>query len=140
VIQLIFTRPTNFLYRSGQWVRVACLKLGGHEYHPFTLTSAPHERHLSLHIRAVGPWTCNLRQTYDKGVLGDEPYPKVSEAHKMKFFGCLDKACISTLRKKYPQISTNDDSKKMVAIYGRLPVGKSLPDHVCSAYIIIPVL
>ena len=76
---LLIKRPSNIDYKSGQWVRVACLKLGKEEYHPFTLTSAPHEKHLSLHIRAVGPWTNNLRQAYDKDVLGGEPYPKVSD-------------------------------------------------------------
>ncbi|KAK7499705.1 hypothetical protein BaRGS_00009046, partial [Batillaria attramentaria] len=77
VILLVFKRPSNFAYKSGQWVRIACIKLGKEEYHPFTLTSAPHERHLSLHIRAVGPWTTNLRQTYDKDVLGGDSYPKL---------------------------------------------------------------
>ncbi|KAL5006128.1 hypothetical protein ScPMuIL_017286 [Solemya velum] len=65
VLALVFKRPLNFEYQSGQWVRVACLELGESEYHPFTLTSAPHEEHLSLHIRAVGPWTMNMRNTYN---------------------------------------------------------------------------
>ena len=50
---------------SGQWVRIACKELGSSEFHPFTLTSAPHEKQLSLHIRAVGPWTSNLRKLFD---------------------------------------------------------------------------
>uniref|UniRef100_A0A4W6D008 NAD(P)H oxidase (H2O2-forming) n=1 Tax=Lates calcarifer TaxID=8187 RepID=A0A4W6D008_LATCA len=54
VTHLEFKRPQGFVYRSGQWVRIACLMLGTDEYHPFTLTSAPHEETLSLHIRAVG--------------------------------------------------------------------------------------
>ena len=40
------------------------MALGTTEYHPFTLTSAPHEDTLSLHIRAVGPWTTRLRELY----------------------------------------------------------------------------
>ncbi|XP_041964956.1 dual oxidase 1 isoform X1 [Alosa sapidissima] len=64
VTYLEFKRPQGFVYRSGQWVRVACLDLGTDEYHPFTLTSAPHEETLSLHIRAVGPWTSQLRESY----------------------------------------------------------------------------
>uniref|UniRef100_A0A665WC44 NAD(P)H oxidase (H2O2-forming) n=1 Tax=Echeneis naucrates TaxID=173247 RepID=A0A665WC44_ECHNA len=60
VTHLKFKRPQGFMYRSGQWVRIACLMLGTDEYHPFTLTSAPHEETLSLHIRAVGPWTTCL--------------------------------------------------------------------------------
>ncbi|XP_071091367.1 dual oxidase 1-like [Haliotis cracherodii] len=65
VTNLVFKRPLNFDYKSGQWVRIACLDLGKSEYHPFTLTSAPHEETLSLHIRAVGPWTNNIRRVYD---------------------------------------------------------------------------
>ncbi|XP_012943483.1 dual oxidase 2 [Aplysia californica] len=64
VLRLVFKRPSSFTYRSGQWVRIACLGLSDSEYHPFTLTSAPHEPLLSLHIRAVGPWTRNLRKIY----------------------------------------------------------------------------
>ncbi|XP_060062787.1 dual oxidase 2-like [Ylistrum balloti] len=77
VTGLKFKRPLDFDYKSGQWVRIACLDLGEDEYHPFTLTSAPHEDFLSLHIRAVGPWTINLRNTYDPNNLGDRIPPKV---------------------------------------------------------------
>ncbi|NXG55440.1 DUOX2 oxidase, partial [Hemiprocne comata] len=64
VTHLQFQRPQDFDYKSGQWVRIACMALGTTEYHPFTLTSAPHEDTLSLHIRAVGPWTTHLREVY----------------------------------------------------------------------------
>ncbi|NXG86323.1 DUOX2 oxidase, partial [Stercorarius parasiticus] len=64
VTHLRFQRPQDFDYKSGQWVRIACVSLGTTEYHPFTLTSAPHEDTLSLHIRAVGPWTTRLRELY----------------------------------------------------------------------------
>ena len=59
-------------------VRIACLAQSPSEYHPFTLSSAPHEKTLKLHIRAVGPWTQNLRNIYDPETLRDAPYPKVS--------------------------------------------------------------
>ncbi|KAM6960644.1 dual oxidase 2 [Aplochiton taeniatus] len=78
VTHLKFKRPPGFVYRSGQWVRVACLTLGTDEYHPFTLTSAPHEETLSLHIRAVGPWTSQLRQVYTEDNLAQQAtYPKL---------------------------------------------------------------
>ncbi|XP_054307066.1 dual oxidase 2 isoform X1 [Pongo pygmaeus] len=78
VTYLQFQRPQGFEYKSGQWVRIACLALGTTEYHPFTLTSAPHEDTLSLHIRAVGPWTTRLREIYSspKG-NGCAGYPKL---------------------------------------------------------------
>lgn len=78
VTHLEFKRPQGFVYRSGQWVRVACLMLGTDEYHPFTLTSAPHEETLSLHIRAVGPWTSQLRELYtEENLLELGAFPKL---------------------------------------------------------------
>ncbi|KAL6035782.1 hypothetical protein STEG23_005179 [Scotinomys teguina] len=78
VTHLRFQRPQGFEYKSGQWVRIACLALGTTEYHPFTLTSAPHEDTLSLHIRAAGPWTTRLREIYSPPT-GDTcaRYPKL---------------------------------------------------------------
>ncbi|KAL8197165.1 UNVERIFIED_CONTAM: Dual oxidase 2, partial [Gekko kuhli] len=78
VTHLQFQRPEDFDYRSGQWVRIACLSLGTTEYHPFTLTSAPHEDTLSLHIRAAGPWTTRLRELYSpESVAEIGRYPKL---------------------------------------------------------------
>ncbi|XP_036299102.1 dual oxidase 1 isoform X1 [Pipistrellus kuhlii] len=77
VTHLQFQRPQGFEYKSGQWVRIACLALGTTEYHPFTLTSAPHEDTLSLHIRAAGPWTTRLREIYSPPTNGPASYPKL---------------------------------------------------------------
>ncbi|CAI5793052.1 dual oxidase 2 [Podarcis lilfordi] len=78
VTRLQFQRPQDFDYRSGQWVRIACLSLGTTEYHPFTLTSAPHEDTLSLHIRAAGPWTTRLRELYSPESIAEiGKYPKL---------------------------------------------------------------
>uniref|UniRef100_A0A6I8P7D8 NAD(P)H oxidase (H2O2-forming) n=1 Tax=Ornithorhynchus anatinus TaxID=9258 RepID=A0A6I8P7D8_ORNAN len=78
VTHLQFQRPQDFEYKSGQWVRIACLDLGTTEYHPFTLTSAPHEDTLSLHIRAAGPWTTRLREIYTLPLGVDSAkYPKL---------------------------------------------------------------
>ena len=60
-------------------VRIACLAQSPAEYHPFTLSSAPYEKTLKLHIRAVGPWTTNLRSLYNPETLRESPYPKVKQ-------------------------------------------------------------
>ena len=92
VIKLTFYRPPNFDFRSGQWVRVCCEAMGKtglpnakvitryrlnrfllSEYHSLSITSAPHEKALSLHIKARGPWTWRLRHFFD---------PKCSSAKK----------------------------------------------------------
>lgn len=85
-----FKRPANFDYQSGQWVRIACLTHGSNEYHPFTLTSAPHEDTLSLHIRALGPWTWNIRQEFDPENHRDGSYPPVSVSTLNSFWERFD--------------------------------------------------
>lgn len=78
VTRVLFKRPAHFDYKSGMWVRIACDALSSYEYHPFTLTSSPHEDYLSLHIRAVGPWTKNIRSTLQTCLKERKPLPSVS--------------------------------------------------------------
>ncbi|XP_067931933.1 dual oxidase 1-like [Watersipora subatra] len=77
VTRVLFKRPANFEYKSGMWVRIACDALGVHEYHPFTLTSSPHEDFLSLHVRGVGPWTLNLRSVMEASLRNEREMPNV---------------------------------------------------------------
>lgn len=54
--------------RAGQYIFLCCPEVSIWQYHPFTLTSAPEEDHLSVHVRMVGNFTkalgkslgCNL--------------------------------------------------------------------------------
>jgi dual oxidase len=76
VLSLEFKKPADFNYRSGQYVRLRCNAVSGWELHPMTLTSAPYEKHLTLHIRTLGAWTNKLRQLYqDALATGDELPP-----------------------------------------------------------------
>ncbi|XP_063929411.1 dual oxidase 2-like [Zophobas morio] len=77
VTMLEFRRPENFQYKSGQWVRIACLSLNKNEYHPFTLSSSPDENNLTVHIRAVGPWTTHIRTLYDNINKANSLLPKL---------------------------------------------------------------
>ncbi|CAH1793523.1 unnamed protein product [Owenia fusiformis] len=77
VTMLKFKRPHDFEYKSGQWIRLAVPDQGKDEFHPFTLTSAPHEDHLSVHVRGIGPWTLNLRKTYEPTKTQGKNFSKV---------------------------------------------------------------
>lgn len=54
--------------RAGQYIFLCCPEVSIWQYHPFTLTSAPEEDYLSVHVRMVGNFTkalgkalgCNL--------------------------------------------------------------------------------
>lgn len=50
----------GFFARPGQYIFLHCPSISQLEWHPFTLTSAPHEDHFSVHIRRVGDWTEEL--------------------------------------------------------------------------------
>ena len=77
VIGIYFKRPIAFDYKAGQWVKIASSAQNPGEFHSFTISSAPHEDYLSLHIRAVGPWTYNFRDHYNPVNLRGQAYPKV---------------------------------------------------------------
>jgi dual oxidase len=85
VLHLEFEKPKSFSYKAGQWFRIACPTISSVSFHPFTITSAPNERHLSAHIRAVGPWTKRLRDVYNPSfarhppVLIDGPFGSTNE-------------------------------------------------------------
>lgn len=57
-LMLAFEKPPfmqNFLAGMYVFLKVPCLS--GYEYHPFTISSAPSDDFLTLHIRGAGDWT-----------------------------------------------------------------------------------
>lgn len=54
-----------FKYKAGAYMFVNCPAVAKYEYHPFTITSAPGEEIVSVHMRVVGDWTGKLA-----GLLG----------------------------------------------------------------------
>lgn len=81
VTMVKFSRPPNFKYLSGQWVRLGFTAIKPNEYHSLTLTSAPHENYLSVHVKAQGPWTWKLRNYFDPNNMQINEVPKVSPIH-----------------------------------------------------------
>ncbi|KAJ1679527.1 hypothetical protein EV182_001871 [Spiromyces aspiralis] len=43
--------------RAGQHLRLSCPSIAPLQWHPFTLTSAPEEDEISVHMKVVGDWT-----------------------------------------------------------------------------------
>jgi len=48
--------------RAGQYIFLSCPEVSYFQWHPFTLTSAPEEDYLSVHIRVVGDFTGALAE------------------------------------------------------------------------------
>jgi len=58
VVSITFEKRWN--YHPGQFVFVMIPALGVHEWHPFSISSAPHELLVSLHVGVSGGWTEKL--------------------------------------------------------------------------------
>ncbi|KAF5325318.1 hypothetical protein D9619_009796 [Psilocybe cf. subviscida] len=64
--------------RAGQYIFLSCPEVSYFQWHPFTLTSAPEEDYISVHIRVAGDFTtafakalgCDFPQKGDKGGKG----------------------------------------------------------------------
>ncbi|KAI9298789.1 hypothetical protein K502DRAFT_345677 [Neoconidiobolus thromboides FSU 785] len=49
--------------QAGQWIFLCCPAVSLHQWHPFTLTSAPEEDYISVHVRVVGNFTTALAKS-----------------------------------------------------------------------------
>jgi len=63
-MRLEFTPPNGFTYQAGTYIILNCDMVGPEEWHPFTLTSAPEENFISVHIRCPDEldWCSALRR------------------------------------------------------------------------------
>ncbi|XP_015158887.1 putative respiratory burst oxidase homolog protein H isoform X2 [Solanum tuberosum] len=66
VLALYMTKPPGFKYKSGMYLFVKCPDISNFEWHPFSITSAPDDDYLSVHIRTLGDWTTELRTRFEK--------------------------------------------------------------------------
>jgi len=63
VTRLELQLPEDFRYQSGDYVFIKYPAVSKHEWHPFTVTTAPEETgRLSVHVRGLGNWTKKLHQ------------------------------------------------------------------------------
>lgn len=53
-------KKQNTKTRAGQYIFLCCPEVSIWQYHPFTLTSAPEEDYISVHVRCVGDFTKSL--------------------------------------------------------------------------------
>ncbi|KAJ4954922.1 hypothetical protein NE237_011705 [Protea cynaroides] len=66
VLTLQVSKPSQFRYKSGQYMFVQCPAVSPFEWHPFSITSAPGDDYLSVHIRQLGDWTNELKRVFEK--------------------------------------------------------------------------
>ncbi|KAH9605058.1 hypothetical protein KSS87_011911 [Heliosperma pusillum] len=97
-LSLVIAKPQGFKYRSGQYIFVKCMDVSPFEWHPFSLTSAPGDDYISVHIRGLGDWTKQLITLFSKlpqtnpansGILNPDmgPLAKLSRMPRLKIAG-----------------------------------------------------
>ncbi|KAI6201072.1 NAD(P)H oxidase (H(2)O(2)-forming) [Aphelenchoides besseyi] len=80
IIYIQFKRPHSFKFRSGQWVRVSCpsFSCSFNKHHAFSVASAPQSPTIELYIKAVGPWTWQLRHEIIEARSNGLPFPTIN--------------------------------------------------------------
>jgi len=84
-IEISFVKPEGFDYNPGQFVQICVPAISIFEFHPISLSSAPHEKMVTLHIRELGDWTRKLvgmvkgeNSTATTTILMEGPYGALS--------------------------------------------------------------
>ncbi|MFI5308648.1 MAG: ferric reductase, partial [Polyangiales bacterium] len=62
VSRLEIARPAGFTHRPGDYVFLCVPAIAKHEWHPFTLSNAPENPTLCIHVRSLGNWSAALRE------------------------------------------------------------------------------
>ncbi|KAJ7171107.1 NADPH oxidase [Mycena filopes] len=65
-MELRIEKP-SFKYTPGQWLFLQVPELSSFQWHPFTITSAPDDPYVSVHVRQVGDWTFDLGERLGVG-------------------------------------------------------------------------
>ncbi|CAK5274328.1 unnamed protein product [Mycena citricolor] len=65
-MELRIDKP-SFKYQPGQWLFLQVPELSIWQWHPFTITSAPEDPYVSVHVRQVGDWTHALGERLGVG-------------------------------------------------------------------------
>mmetsp|Transcript_8816 Transcript_8816/g.13569 ORF Transcript_8816/g.13569 Transcript_8816/m.13569 type:complete len:825 (-) Transcript_8816:102-2576(-) len=77
-VEVTFPKTSNFNYNPGQYLYIAVPEIGMFEWHPFTISSSPEQKIVSLHIRKAGSWTnalYNLAELENEiSILLEGPY------------------------------------------------------------------
>jgi predicted ferric reductase len=80
VTRVEIKRPDGFAFSPGDYLFLRIPAIARHEWHPFTITSAPESTGLTVHVRALGNWSSALRRLAEHAPLAalaahvDGPY------------------------------------------------------------------
>ncbi|EJD04004.1 NADPH oxidase isoform 1 [Fomitiporia mediterranea MF3/22] len=118
-MELRIIKP-SFKYTAGQWLFIQVPEVSRFQWHPFTITSAPEDKYLSIHIRQVGDWTHALGDLVGAGPA------VVAELTKQAMKGQEKDEKETGFRGDYLEINTNSGRLPSVRVDG--PFGAPAED------------
>jgi predicted ferric reductase/Ca2+-binding EF-hand superfamily protein len=62
VTRITLEKPEGFAQQPGQFVFLRLPQIAAREWHPFTISSAPEQQRLTLHVRVLGDFSKRLRE------------------------------------------------------------------------------
>ncbi|KAK9280383.1 hypothetical protein L1049_014072 [Liquidambar formosana] len=84
VLALYMSKPAGFKYQSGMYLFVKCPDISNFEWHPFSITSAPEDAYLSVHIRTLGDWTTELKNRFTQACEPSASQPRKGNLVRME--------------------------------------------------------
>ncbi|KAJ0391426.1 hypothetical protein ATCC90586_011011 [Pythium insidiosum] len=76
-VAVFMEKPRRFVYRPGMYLFINCPSISSHEWHPFTISSAPGDNYVSIHMRKAGDWTGAFHQLIADCHANRKEYPDV---------------------------------------------------------------
>jgi predicted ferric reductase len=81
VVEVSFPKTDGFDFNPGQYVHIAIPKLSYLQWHPFSISSSPKQKIVTLHVRRVGNWSNDLynlaKENAEVEILMEGPYGSV---------------------------------------------------------------
>ncbi|KAB2576172.1 putative nadph oxidase isoform 2 protein [Lasiodiplodia theobromae] len=94
-------KKENTKTQAGQYIFLCCPEVSVWQYHPFTLTSAPEEDYISIHVRCVG----NFTRALAKALGCDFDKKEVKEKDTAVVSGSADENSVDpSLRRILPRV------------------------------------
>ncbi|KDQ20483.1 hypothetical protein BOTBODRAFT_151196 [Botryobasidium botryosum FD-172 SS1] len=122
-MELRIVKP-SFKYKSGQWLFIQVPDVSRFQWHPFTITSAPEDPYVSVHIRQVGDFTQALGERLGAGPSVVASLTKAA----MKAEEKVDDAAPAFDRGNFVEIDANATTRPMPLVRIDGPYGAPAED------------
>lgn len=79
-VAIYLTKPRRFNPKAGMYIFLNCPEIAKFEWHPYTMTSAPQDDHIRVHIASLGDWSSAMCSRFKEPIQNLEASVKASDA------------------------------------------------------------